>query len=67
MCLSKVYLNRKQENNLVIKEVSRIKVNGERIHIDTLIGEGKDFPFYVVSEINFLENYVILKSKKNTT
>ena len=46
-----------------MEEASRITADDEIIHVDTLMGERKNVQPYFISEVNFMENYVILKPK----
>ncbi|MBL7197421.1 MAG: CooT family nickel-binding protein [Candidatus Omnitrophica bacterium] len=65
MCLSKVYLREKQKDKLLIEEASRIIVDDEVVHVDTLMGESKNLQNYSIREVNLMENYVILKGKRD--
>ena len=65
MCLSNVYLKEKKGDNLLIEEASRIIMDDETIHVDTLMGERKNLQLYFISEVNFMENYVILKGRES--
>jgi len=60
MCLSIVYLNKKEKNNVVMEEASSISYDSGVLTVQTLFGERKAFPGYSVSEVNLLEHYVIL-------
>jgi len=64
MCLSNVYLKQKQKNNLFMEDASRIMVDNGTIYMDSLMGEKKNLQSYFISEVNFTENYVILKPKE---
>jgi predicted RNA-binding protein len=60
MCLSIVYLNKKEKNNVVMEEASSISYDSGVLTVQTLFGERKTFPGYSVGEVNLLEHYVIL-------
>lgn len=63
MCLSNVYVDKKKQENLLIQEATRVSVNGENIQIQTLIGESKSMEGYYISQVDLLDNYMILEKK----
>lgn len=63
MCLSNVYVDKRKQENLLIQEVMRVSVNGEDIQIQTLIGDSKRMEGYYISQVDFLDNYMILEKK----
>ncbi len=63
MCLSKVFLKERQNDNVFVEESSRVIVDDETICVDNFMGERKTLQHYFISEVNFIENYVILKPK----
>ena len=60
MCLSKVYLKGRDKNDLLIEDVSEIKNENGIIAVNTIFGRGKKVKGYVIKEVNFLSNYLIL-------
>ena len=64
MCLSNVYLEKKEQNKLVIEEADQVTSDGEDVHVKALFGESKKLEGYYISEVNFMENYVILQQKR---
>lgn len=66
MCLSNVYLAKKKQENLVLKEVTQVSVNGENIQIKTLVGDSKRLEGYYISQVNLMDNYMILEKKGKT-
>ena len=63
MCLSNVYLDEKKQDKLVIEEASQVIVDDANVHVQTIFGESKNLEGYYVSEVNLIENYVILRKK----
>ena len=63
MCLSNVYLAKKKQENLVLKEVTQVSVNGENIQLKTLVGDSKRLEGYYISQVNLMDNYMILEKK----
>ena len=64
MCLSNVYLEEKKQDKLVIEEAEQVSAGDKNVHIRTLMGEIKDLGGYYISEVDLIENYVILKKKQ---
>jgi len=64
MCLSNVYLEEKKQDKLVIEEAEQVSSDDENVHVRSLMGEIKDLRGYYISEVNLIENYVILKKKQ---
>jgi predicted RNA-binding protein len=64
MCLSNIYLEKKEQDTLVIEEADQVRADHENVHIRSLMGEIKDIKGYYISEVNLIENYVILKRKQ---
>jgi len=63
MCLSSVYLDKRKQENLLIQEVTRVSVNGEDIQIQTIVGDSKRMEGYYISQVDLLDNYMILEKK----
>ncbi|MGA1864149.1 MAG: CooT family nickel-binding protein [bacterium] len=63
MCLSNVYVDKKKQENLLIQEVTKVSADGEDIQIQTLIGDSKRMEGYYISQVDFLDNYMILEKK----
>ncbi len=64
MCLSRVYLQEREDGSLVIDEAAQIKIDPNGVKVKTLFGEERTLPGYAIAEINLIENYVILSKKK---
>ncbi|MDP8214745.1 MAG: CooT family nickel-binding protein [Candidatus Euphemobacter frigidus] len=60
MCLSKAYLNHREEGELLGEEVTKITRKGESLVIRDLLGESKEVKNCFIREIDFIDNYVIL-------
>lgn len=64
MCLSNVYLNEKKQERLLIEEASQIVADSKGIQVNTLLAESKRLEDYYISEVNLMENYVLLEKRK---
>jgi len=64
MCLSKIYIKDTDKNTLVVDEAARVINNDGVITVSTLFGNEKDIKGYFISEVNLVENYIILKSRE---
>jgi len=60
VCLSTVYLDKKDQNSLFLEEASSITVGAGSVTVSTLFGERKTVVGYVPGEVNLLEHYVVL-------
>jgi len=60
MCLSIVYLDKKEKNNIVMEDASSISYDSGVLTVQTLFGERKALPGYAIGEVNLLEHYIIL-------
>lgn len=63
MCLSTVYLDRKSDDTVLLREASQIEDTASGVDVSTLFGERKSVDGYGVGELNLMDNYVILKPK----
>ncbi len=66
MCLSKVYLKEKEDGSLIIDEASRLKADRDGVEVRSLFGEHRSLKGYYMSEVNLIENYVVLMRKDNS-
>lgn len=67
MCLSTVYIREDKKESVVIEEASRVEATIDgNVMIDTLFGERKSLKGYIITEVNFLKNYLILQRKERT-
>jgi predicted RNA-binding protein len=64
MCLSNVYLEEKKQDKLLIEEARGVSADDETVHVRSLMGERKDLEGYYISEVDLIENYMILKKKQ---
>jgi hypothetical protein len=61
MCLSTVYIDKKDKKNILVEEASSINVTkGSGIMIKTLFGKEKELSGYIPAEVNLLDHYVVL-------
>jgi predicted RNA-binding protein len=60
MCLSNVFVKKKEDGAAVANEASSVSDLGGKIEIQTLFGEKKVLDGYRIREVNLLKNYIIL-------
>jgi predicted RNA-binding protein len=60
MCLSKAYVARNGEPELVLAEVASLRVENERLLLSTLLGEQKEITARI-KEIDFLTHLITLE------
>ena len=60
MCLSKVYLGKREEEKLLGEEVAKLEKRGESVIIRDLFGESREIENCFVRQIDLMDNYVIL-------
>ena len=58
MCLAKAYLN-KWGNEPVLQDIAHMRLHGERVELETLLGEEKVIPGRVV-EVDFATSTILL-------
>ena len=64
MCLSNIYLEEKKEDKLFVEEADQVIVNNDYIQITSFINENKNLEGYYISEVDFINNHVILQKKQ---
>jgi len=64
MCLSKVYLKKRNKDNLVVEEAANVVDNNGTIKINTIFGEEEKLKGYFIKEVNLTESYLVLRSKE---
>jgi predicted RNA-binding protein len=60
MCLSKAYLNRNNERQLVMEDVSSVRIEDDRVLLSTLFGEKEEVKA-VIKEIDFMTHSILLE------
>jgi len=63
MCLSKVYVERNGEKELLIGEITSVKVEDDKLLLKTLFGEQKEIEANI-REIDFLTHSILLENSK---
>ena len=63
MCLSRVYLKKRDESDLVAEEVAKVIDDNGTIRINTIFGEEKELEGYFIKEVNLAENFLVLRNK----
>jgi predicted RNA-binding protein len=63
MCLSKAYVDRNGDKELLMEEVAFVKVEGEKLLLRTLFGEQKEIGASI-RQIDFLSHNIFLGNLK---
>jgi predicted RNA-binding protein len=63
MCLSKAYLLRDGQRQLLLEEVASLDADGDRLHLKTLFGEQRELRARV-REIDLLSHSILLEESK---
>jgi predicted RNA-binding protein len=58
MCLAKAFINNSSKQP-ILEDIARLRVEGDRVELETLFGEGKMIPGRVV-EIDFSTSRILL-------
>ena len=61
MCLSKAYVDRNGERELLAGEVASVEVQDGKLLVKTLFGEQKEIEASI-TEINFVSNSIVLEN-----
>jgi len=64
MCLSRIYTKDTGKDTFVADNATSVINNSGVITVNTLLGDEKELKGYFISEVNLVENYIILKSKE---
>ncbi len=64
MCLSKVFLKQRNEDNLVVEEAANVVDNNGTIKINTIFGEEEKLKGYFIKEVNLTESYLVLSKRE---
>lgn len=64
MCLSSVYAEEKKQDRLVIEEAAQVRADHDGVYVRALFGESKKLEGYYISEVDFMENHLILRGKR---
>jgi hypothetical protein len=67
MCLSKVYLNGQEGEKLFADEVSQVQNYGREVRVSVLAGGVRSLKDYFIAEVNLMDNYILLKKKKENS
>ncbi|HID96380.1 MAG TPA: CooT family nickel-binding protein [Candidatus Latescibacteria bacterium] len=59
MCMAKVYLEGEDEEELVLEEVATLRVDGDRLLLETIFGEQKSLAARI-ERIDFLNSRIVL-------
>ncbi len=61
MCLSKAYVDRDGNRELLMEEVTSLEIEGGKLLLKTLFGERREIGADI-KEINFLTHIIVLKN-----
>ena len=61
MCLSKAYVDRNGERELLVEEVASIRIEGKKLLLETLFGEKKEVEANI-RQIDFMTHSIILEN-----
>jgi len=64
MCLSRVYVEEKKEDKLVMEEAAQVCADDDAVQVHAFFGESKELAGYYIGEVDFLENHLILRKKQ---
>ncbi|MBN2325122.1 MAG: CooT family nickel-binding protein [Spirochaetes bacterium] len=63
MCLSKVYMEQKSEDSILVPEAAVLIARGGSVEVKTLFGESTLLDGYVIREVDLMKNYVVLEKR----
>jgi predicted RNA-binding protein len=63
MCLSKVYVEEKTEDSILVPEAAGLIVRGGSVEVKTLFGESTRLDGYAIREVDLMKNYVVLEKR----
>ncbi len=64
MCLSSVYLEEREDEKLLLKEAGHVDFDGKTVRVTSLFGKNEELAGYYISEVNLIDNYVILQKRE---
>jgi len=64
MCLSNVYLDEREQDRLLLEEVEHLISDDQGVRVRALLGESRAMKGCYISEVNLMENYVILRKRQ---
>ena len=65
MCLSKAYLTTLGERKLLMSEITLVKIDKDKVTLQSLFGEQKDI-LASVKEVNFVTNSILIEQPNKT-
>ncbi|RLC61577.1 MAG: RNA-binding protein [Chloroflexi bacterium] len=63
MCLSKVYLDKGEKEELLMEEITLLKTEGEKLLFKTLFGEEREIEA-TIKQIDFTTHTIFLENRK---
>jgi len=64
MCLASAYFNN-ENGQLILKDIAHLKLNGDRVEMETLFGEGTSVQGGII-EVDFFSSKIFLEQKQET-
>jgi predicted RNA-binding protein len=63
MCLSRVYVDKEDKEELLMEEIASLRIEGEKLLFKTLFGEEKEIEANI-KQINFMTHSIFLENLK---
>jgi len=63
MCLAKAYIGEVESGEMVLEDISRMRIDGDKIYLATLFGERKEIEG-VVKEVDFQGSRIVIQSAR---
>jgi len=60
MCLAKAYLGEPEEDEIILKDVASVKIDGEKLNLRSFFGEQREIEG-TIREINFQSGKIIIE------
>ncbi len=61
MCLAAAYFN-DENGELILKDIARLKLNGDNVEMETLFGERKSVPGEIIA-VDFFSSKIFLEQR----
>jgi predicted RNA-binding protein len=60
MCLAKAYLGEAENNEMILEDVTSVKIDGAKLNLQSFFGEQKEIEG-TIKEINFKSGKIIIE------
>ncbi len=61
MCLAKAYMGEAEKNDFIMEDVTRLRIEGSKLHLATLFGERKEIEG-ILKEVDFQNARIVIES-----